>query len=74
LKEKSLDTAGVAAPVFSCGAVIGSLAIIGPMERMKRFGIDRLGMLVKGIANKLSDELDYASSGQKRTERIKNIV
>jgi IclR family acetate operon transcriptional repressor len=74
LKEKSLDTAGVAAPVFSCGAVIGSLAIIGPMERMKRFGIDRLGMLVKGIANKLSDELDYVSSGQKRTERIKNIV
>jgi IclR family transcriptional regulator, acetate operon repressor len=76
LKEKCLDTAGVAAPVFSCGAVVGSLAIIGPIERMKRFGVDRLGTLVKGVAGKLSDELDYLSSSsrQKRTERIKRIV
>ena len=74
LKEKSLDTAGVAAPVFTCGAVVGSLAVIGPIERMKRSGIDRLGMLVKGVADKLSDELDYRNPRQKRTEKIKRVI
>jgi IclR family acetate operon transcriptional repressor len=76
LNEKSLDTAGIAAPVFSCGAVVGSLAIIGPIERMKRFGVDRLGTLVKGVAEKLSDELDSFSRSprQNRTEKIKRIV
>ena len=41
---------------------------------MKRFGVDRLGTLVKGVAEKLSDELDYMSPRQKRTEKIKRIV
>jgi IclR family acetate operon transcriptional repressor len=74
LKEKSLDTAGVAAPVFSCGTVVGSLAIIGPIERMKRFGVDRLGVLVKGVAGELSDELDYTNPRNKRREKLKRIV
>ena len=43
------------------------------IERMKRFGVDRLGMLAKGVAENLSDELDYKSPRHKRTENSKHI-
>ena len=71
LQEKSLYTAGIAAPVFSNGSVVGSLAIIGPLERMKQNGVDRLGALVKGIAHKLSEDLNYTKLSSRRKERLK---
>jgi hypothetical protein len=37
--------------------VIGSLAVIGPVNRMKRNGIQRIGRQVKTVANELSREL-----------------
>jgi len=40
---------------------------------MKRFGVDRLGMLAKAVAENLSDELDYKSPRHKRTENSKHI-
>lgn len=74
LQEKSLDTAGIAAPVFSNGSVVGSLAVIGPLERMKRNGVDHLGALVKKSAHKLSEDLNYKKLSSQRRERLKRIV
>jgi len=74
LQEKSLYTAGVAASVFSNGSVVGSLAIIGPVERMKRRGIDHLGILVRKIAHNLSKDLDYTKLTDRKRERLKRIV
>ena len=74
LQEKSLYTAGIAAPVFSNGSVVGSLAIIGPLERMKQNGVDRLGALVKGIAHKLSEDLNYTKLSSRRKERLKRTA
>jgi len=39
MRERDLDTGGIAAAVFNCRRVIGSLAVIGPVNRMKRNGI-----------------------------------
>jgi Bacterial transcriptional regulator len=57
MRERDLDTGGIAAPVFNGQSVIGSLAVIGPVNRMKRNGIQRIGRQVKTVANELSREL-----------------
>jgi len=38
-----LDTGGIAGPVFDDRSVVGIFAIIGPVDRMKRSGIQKLG-------------------------------
>jgi len=54
-------------PVFNGQSVIGSLAVIGPVNRMKRNGIQRIGRQVKTVASELSREL--AGSDLKRIAR-----
>ncbi|MGH8545323.1 MAG: IclR family transcriptional regulator, partial [Gammaproteobacteria bacterium] len=57
MRERDLDTGGIAAPVFDDQKVIGSLAVIGPVDRMERNGIQRIGRQVQMIASELSAEL-----------------
>jgi DNA-binding IclR family transcriptional regulator len=57
IRERDLDTGGIAAPVFNDRAVIGSIAIIGPIDRIKRAGIPKLGAKVRLIAGEFSREL-----------------
>jgi hypothetical protein len=54
-------------PVFNGQSVIRSLAVIGPVNRMKRNGIQRIGRQVKTVASELSREL--AGSDLKRIVR-----
>jgi DNA-binding IclR family transcriptional regulator len=57
MRERDLDTGGIAAPVFDDHGVIGSLAVIGPVDRMERNGIKKIGKQVRMIANELTGEL-----------------
>jgi DNA-binding IclR family transcriptional regulator len=57
MRERDLDTGGIAAPVFNDQSVIGSLAVIGPVDRMKRNGIQRIGKQVQMVANELTAKL-----------------
>jgi DNA-binding IclR family transcriptional regulator len=57
IRERDLDTGGIAAPIFNDRAVIGSIAIIGPIDRIKRFGIEKLGAKVRLVAGEFSREL-----------------
>jgi DNA-binding IclR family transcriptional regulator len=57
MRERDLDTGGIAAPVFDDRSVVGSLAIIGPVDRMKRSGIQKLGRQVQRIAEEFTREL-----------------
>ena len=73
MRERDLDTGGIAAPVFDDRGVIGSLAVIGPVDRMERNGIGRIGKQVQMIANQLTAELVSSNKGLsselKRTAR-----
>lgn len=57
MRERDLDTGGIAAPVCDDHTVVGSLAIIGPVDRMRRSGIQKLGRQVQRIASEFSREL-----------------
>ena len=57
MRERDLDTGGIAAPVSDDRSVVGSLAIIGPVDRMKRSGIQKLGKQVQRIAAEFTREL-----------------
>jgi DNA-binding IclR family transcriptional regulator len=67
IRERDLDTGGIAAPVFNERHVIGSLSVIGPVDRMKRNGIQRIGRQVKMVADEISREL--AATDLKRIAR-----
>jgi IclR family transcriptional regulator, KDG regulon repressor len=67
MRERDLDTGGIAAPVFNDQNVIGSLAVIGPVDRMKRNGIQRIGKQVKMVASELSGELAASALPKNRT-------
>ena len=73
MRERDLDTGGIAAPVFDDRGVIGSLSVIGPVDRMERNGIGRIGKQVQIIANQLTAELVSSNkclpSELKRTAR-----
>jgi DNA-binding IclR family transcriptional regulator len=70
MRERDLDTGGIAAPVFDDRAVVGSLAIIGPVDRMKRSGIQKLGKQVQRMAAEFTRELRMGSAGvQKAAKR-----
>jgi DNA-binding IclR family transcriptional regulator len=62
IRERDLDTGGIAAPVFDDWGVIGSLAVIGPVDRMERNGIHRIGKQVQMIAGQLTGELVSSST------------
>jgi DNA-binding IclR family transcriptional regulator len=64
IQERYLYTAGVAAPCFLDQNVIGSIAIIGPAERIKTMGIEKTGKTVKRIADQLSTELGHSINPQ----------
>jgi DNA-binding IclR family transcriptional regulator len=57
IRERDLDTGGIAAPVFADQTLIGSVAVIGPVDRMERNGIEKIGRQVRTFAGQLSDEL-----------------
>jgi DNA-binding IclR family transcriptional regulator len=61
VQERNLFTAGVAAPVFDYGSVIGCLAVIGLAERIKESGIEKMGRSVRKVADRLSQELGFKS-------------
>ena len=65
IQERYLYTAGVAAPCFLNQSVIGSIAIIGPAERIKAMGIEKTGKTVKRIADQLSTKLGYSTQYRK---------
>jgi DNA-binding IclR family transcriptional regulator len=62
MRERDLDTGGIAAPVFDDRGVIGSVAVIGPVDRMERNGIQKIGKQVRMIAGGLTGELVSSSS------------
>jgi DNA-binding IclR family transcriptional regulator len=55
VQERYSFTAGVAAPCLLGENVIGSIAVIGPTERIKTTGIGKIGKTVRRIAALLSD-------------------
>ncbi len=57
MRERDLDTGGIAAPVSDDHNVFGSLAVIGPVDRMKRSGLRKLGKQVQRIASDFSNEM-----------------
>jgi DNA-binding IclR family transcriptional regulator len=69
MRERDLDTGGIAAPVFDDRTVVGSLAIIGPVDRMKRSGIQKLGRQVQRIAGEFSRELRRGGNAPKAAKR-----
>jgi IclR family acetate operon transcriptional repressor len=50
VQERYSFTAGVAAPCLFGENVIGSIAVIGPAERIKASGIEKIGKTVRKIA------------------------
>jgi DNA-binding IclR family transcriptional regulator len=64
IQERYSYTAGVAAPCFIGQSVIGSIAVIGPAERIQAAGVERVGKTVKRLAERLSTELGYSQNGQ----------
>jgi|SRR5215471_1191018 len=77
IQERSYYTAAVAAAVFINETVLGSLAVIGPAERLKAMGIEKVGKTVKRVADQLSTELGHSTdlqverAGGKRLRLVK---
>lgn len=59
IQERTLYTSGVAAPIYDHRQVIGSLGILGPNERIQATGVEKIGQIVREIANQLSMELGF---------------
>jgi DNA-binding IclR family transcriptional regulator len=73
IQERYSYTAGVAAPCFLDRSVIGSIAIIGPTERIKAMGVEKTGRTVKRIADQLSTELGYSKNPQSERSVSKRL-
>lgn len=73
MRERDLDTGGIAAPVFADHTLIGSVAVIGPVDRMERNGIQKIGKQVRSVAGQLTEELAsnprFVSNGIKKATR-----
>ena len=54
VQERYSFTAGVAAPCLLGQNVFGSIAVIGPAERIKVMGIEKIGKTVRRIAMELT--------------------
>jgi DNA-binding IclR family transcriptional regulator len=64
IQERYSYTAGVAAPCFIGQSVIGSIAVIGPAERIQAAGVAKMGKTVRRFAERLSGELGYSQNAQ----------
>jgi IclR family transcriptional regulator, KDG regulon repressor len=64
IQERYSYTTGIAAPVFLGSRVVGSLAVIGPTERIKATGIATIAKAVRKIADHLSVELGDSTHAQ----------
>jgi DNA-binding IclR family transcriptional regulator len=75
VQERHSYTAGVAAPCLIGGHVIGSIAIIGPAERIRASGIEKTGKTVKRIADQLAMDLRHSTklSGKAPIPRIRLV-
>jgi DNA-binding IclR family transcriptional regulator len=69
LRDRDVDTGSIAAPLAGDRGVVGSIAVIGPVDRMKRNGIQRIGMQVQRLAREFSGELRTDGSENVRTQR-----
>ena len=73
MRERDLDTGGIAAAVFSDQSVIGSIAVIGPVDRMERNGIQNIGKQVRTVAGELTGEIAsntrFVSNGIRKAAR-----
>jgi len=66
VQERYSFTAGIAAPCVLGHNVFGSIAVIGPTERIKATGVEKIGRIVRSVALDLS-----AAHGDKQTLRDK---
>jgi DNA-binding IclR family transcriptional regulator len=73
IQERYSYTAGVAAPIFLDRNVIGSIAVIGPAERIKATGVEKIGRSVRRIADQLSTELGCSKSLQNERSVAKRL-
>ena len=73
IQERYSYTTGIAAPCVAGQNVIGSIAVIGPAERIKETGIEKLGKIVRRIAAQLSFDLGDSSSGRSAAARLRMV-
>jgi DNA-binding IclR family transcriptional regulator len=62
VQERYSFTAGIGAPCVLGQNVFGSIAVIGPTERIKATGVDKIGRTVRSIAMKLSTAHGYGDT------------
>ena len=62
VQERYSFTAGIAAPCVLGDDVFGSIAVIGPTERIKATGVDKIGRTVRSVAMKLSTALSHGDA------------
>jgi IclR family acetate operon transcriptional repressor len=62
VQERYSFTAGIAAPCVLGHDVFGSIAVIGPTERIKATGVDKIGRTVRSVAMKLSTALSHGDA------------
>jgi DNA-binding IclR family transcriptional regulator len=73
IQERHSYTTGIAAPCMAGQNVIGSIAVIGPAERIKETGIEKLGKIVRRIAAQLSFDLGESNSGRPAAARLRMV-
>ncbi len=62
VQERYSFTAGIGAPCVLGQNVFGSIAVIGPAERIKATGVDKIGRTVRSVARSLSLALGYGDT------------
>jgi DNA-binding IclR family transcriptional regulator len=62
VQERYSFTAGIGAPCVLGQNVFGSIAVIGPAERIKATGVDKIGRTVRSVAMKLSMALGHGNT------------
>jgi DNA-binding IclR family transcriptional regulator len=68
--DREPDIGGIAAPVFGGDdALIGALAVIGPVSRMNAAFVDRVTGLVRTLADRVSEALGASSGGPRQQSR-----
>jgi DNA-binding IclR family transcriptional regulator len=69
VQERYSCNAGIAAPCVLGENVFASIAVIGPTERIKATGIEKIGRIVRSIAMDLS-----AAHGDRETLRANGLL
>jgi DNA-binding IclR family transcriptional regulator len=65
IREKIPDTNAVAVPVFNGNGVVGSVAIVGPAERLTKKTCERFGPILKETGTRFSQEMGFEPSGKR---------